>query len=196
MSTETDDRPARYHDRQHLDLPAAPPQLKEAFEQLFVAVFLAGTVPVELKNMVFTVASLAAGCRHCQAHGAYGLALTGTPTERIAALWSFETSEHFNDAERAALRLALAGGSVPNGSTPELISEVRRHWTDPEIIELVAVISIAGYLNRWNDTIATVTDQESVNWATEHLGAVGWRIGKHAGTTDEQREAHPLRKWR
>ena len=50
---------------------------------------------------------------------------------------------------------------------------------------------MAGGLNRWNDTIATVTDQESVDWATKNLTDVGWELGKHKGEAHEQRKAQP-----
>ena len=37
---------------------------------------------------------------------------------------------------------------------------MRKHFTDIQTIEIMAVIAAGGFLNRWNDTIATVTDQE------------------------------------
>ncbi len=46
---------------------------------------------------------------------------------------------------------------------------------------MLSVISLAGWYNRWNDSIATVTDQESVDWAEQVLHAVGWQLGKHSG---------------
>ena len=46
-------------------------------------------------------------------------------------------------------------------------------------------------MNRYNDSLATVTDQESVDWATTHLGPLGWEIGKHTGHVREQRTGPP-----
>ena len=69
---------------------------------------------------------------------------------------------------------------------------MRQHFSDIQIIEIMAVISAGGFLNRWNDTIATVTDQESIDYATGLLGPVGWDEGKHTGEAHEQRKAHPL----
>ena len=67
---------------------------------------------------------------------------------------------------------------------PENFEELRKHFTDTQIIEILAVIAVGGFLNRWNDTIATVTDQESVDWASEVLAQVGWDAGKHTGKTE------------
>ena len=50
----------------------------------------------------------------------------------------------------------------------------------------------SGYLNRWNDTIATVADQESIDWAEQVLKPDGWDAGQHVDEAHEQRMAHPI----
>ena len=69
--------------------------------------------------MTFTVARLAAGCAHCQAHGAFGLDKIGLSLEKVQVLWSFQTSDLFSDCERAVLCLGLAGGSLSSAVGPE-----------------------------------------------------------------------------
>ena len=182
---------ATYQDRQEFEMGHWP-ELRETWNQMIQLVFPEREVSGELKQLVFTVASLASGCRHCQSHGAYHLHKIGVPDEKIQALWSFETSDLFTDAERAALRLAMAAGVAPNMTEPENFVEMRQHFTNIQIVEILAVIAVGGYLNRWNDTIATVTDQESVDFADQVLRQVGWDPGKHVGTSEEQRKAHPI----
>lgn len=46
-------------------------------------------------------------------------------------------------------------------------------------------------MNRYNDTLATVTDAESRDWAQTHLSGIGWSIGKHVGHVHEQRAGVP-----
>ena len=180
-----------YSNRQEFEMELWP-ELRETWNQMIKLVFPEREVSGELKQLVFTVASLASGCRHCQSHGAFHLHQIGVADEKIQALWSFEESELFTDAERAALRLAIAAGATPNATTPEIIEELRQHFTNIQIIELMAVIATGGYLNRWNDTIATVTDQESIDFANRVLQPVGWDAGKHVGEKSEQRKAHPI----
>ena len=182
---------AIYQDRQEFEMGHWP-ELRETWNQMIKLVFPEREVSGELKQLVFTVASLASGCRHCQSHGAYHLHKIGVPDEKIQALWSFETSDLFTDAERAALRLAMAAGVAPNMTEPENFVEMRQHFTNIQIIEILAVIAVGGYLNRWNDTIATVTDQESIDFADQVLRQVGWDPGKHVGASEEQRQAHPI----
>ena len=72
-----------------------------------------------------------------------------------------------------AMRHLRAAGGCPNSTEPVHFEEMRKHFTDVQIIEIVARITMGGFLNRWKDTIATVTDQESVDFARRVLGPVG-----------------------
>ena len=181
----------KYHDRQNFEMERRP-ELRESMNDVFKLVFPTKLVSGELKQFVFTAASLASGCTHCQSHGSYHLHRIGIPDEKIQALWSYQTSELFDDAERAALDLAFAAGVAPNLSEPAHFEELRKHFSDEQIIEILAVIAVGGFLNRWNDTISTVTDQESVDYAERVLKPVGWERGKHQGDVSEQRKAHPI----
>ena len=178
-----------FQDRQNWDLDAWP-EMYGQLKQLQGMIFLSPP-GIDLNLMVFTVSSLAAGCRHCQAHGAFGLDKVGVPLEKIQALWSFESSDLFDDRERAALRLGVAGGMTPNGIGPSHHADIRAHFSDAEARTLIAVIALGGFMNRYNDSLATVTDAESRDWASTHLSGLGWDIGKHVGEEHEQRSGPP-----
>lgn len=178
-----------YNDRQNWDLNAWP-EMYGVLKQLQATIFLSPP-GFELNMMVFTVASLTSGCRHCQAHGGYGLDRMGVPVEKIQAIWSFETSEHFDERERAALRFGVAASTVPNSVTAEHHADLREHFDDAEARSLIGVVALAAFMNRYNDSLATVTDTESVEWAEANLAGVGWDIGKHIGAAHEQRSGPP-----
>jgi alkylhydroperoxidase family enzyme len=182
---------AHFEDRQELEFFQWP-ELKAIFTQLAQLVMVApNNLTQQLRAEAFTMASIAGGCQHCQAHGGYSLTLMGVDPERIRDIWTFEQSGEFTDAEKSALRLARDGAGVPNRVGPGHFAELRQYYSDQQIRELLAVVSLAGWYNRWNNSIATVTDQESVDWAEGNLTAVGWSLGKHAGAPHEQRRQHP-----
>ena len=182
---------SQYRDRQNLEFFQWP-ELAAAFQPLIELVMVApNNISRQLRSELFTMASIAGGCQHCQAHGAYTLHLMGVDPEWIRDIWSFEQSAAFSPAERAALRLARDGAQVPNAVGPEHFADLRANYSERQIVEMLAVISLAGWYNRWNNSIATVTDQESVDWAEGALKAVGWTLGKHAGAAHEQRKKHP-----
>ncbi|MCH7958535.1 MAG: carboxymuconolactone decarboxylase family protein [Candidatus Hydrogenedentes bacterium] len=137
------------------------------------------SITPQLQQMVANVCSLSAGCRYCQAHTGEALHLMKVSDEKIQALLHYDTSDEFDDAERAALGLAFAAASVPNRSTPEHFAELRKHFNENQIVELVAVIALFGFLNRWNDTMATALEDAPLNFARATLAPAGWEAGKH-----------------
>lgn len=99
----------------------------------------------------------------------------------MAEIWNYERSDAFTPAERAAFDLAIAASAVPNAVTDEIIARVRAHWDEGEIVELMGVISLFGYLNRWNDSMGTSIEPGAVAAGAKHLKGRGWAPGKHSG---------------
>lgn len=157
------------------------PAIAAAFMELNKAVLYEGTVTEELKMLVSLVTSQASGCRYCQAHMTNLASIYTASDEKIRAVWSFETSALFSPAERAALRLGYHSALVPNEATADDFDELRKHFDEGQIVEIVATIALFGYLNRWNDTMATTLEGRAVEVADRAIGEVGWSAGKHGG---------------
>ena len=155
------------------------PNIVRAFMALNQAVLYEGTVPEETKMLVSLASSYAAGCRYCQSHMANLSSIYKASDQKIAALWNFEESELFSHAERAAIRLALKAGSLPNEASEGDFDELKKHYDEGQIVEIVAAVALFGYLNRWNDTMATALEPLAVEVAQRAIGPVGWEAGKH-----------------
>ena len=175
---------ANYENRQQLHMRSWP-ELWDAWGNVMATVKGSTELPSMLKMEIFTIASIAGGCRHCQSHGARGLHKQGAEQARIEELWNYERSTLFTDAEKAAFELARASSQCPNAAGPEHFVELRKYYSERQIVDILAEICRAAWLNRWNDTVATVTDQASVDWANENLRSVGWDLGKHQGQAHE-----------
>ena len=160
---------------------ARRPDVVRAFMPLNKAVLYEGTVPEELKMLISLIASQAAGCRYCQAHMANLAKRYDASADKISKVWEFETSDLFTPAERAALRLAYKGALVPNEASAEDFAEVYRYFSEAEVVEIVASLALFGFLNRWNDTMATELEGLPADVAAETLGqSFGWEPGKHS----------------
>lgn len=155
------------------------PDVLRAHVQLSASVLGAGTVPRGLKHLIALVASTAAGCRYCQAHNGALADRYGIPSEKLAAIWDFERDPQFGEAERAALTLARDAAQLPNLATATHFTALSEHYSDEEVVEIVAVIAFFGWLNRWTDTLAMVLEDEPRLHAEQHLRPQGWEIGKH-----------------
>ena len=160
---------------------ARRPGIARAFSELNRTVLYDGTAPVDLKILVTLVASNASGCRYCQAHMAVRSGQTGHSDEKIERVWEFEESDLFSNAEKAALRLARDAAIVPNEATREHFIELEKYFDHDQIVEIVAAISLFGYLNRWNDTMATDLEDLPKSVAEKRFSQAGWVPGKHGG---------------
>ncbi len=154
------------------------PAMVKAFAQLNAAV-MDGTVDPGLKRLIAHIASRVSGCDYCMAHTALGAGRKGIENEKIAAIWDYQTSPLYSDAERAALDFAAAAASVPNAVTPENGQRLRAHWDEGEIVEILGVIALFGFLNRWNDSMATPLEEEAQDVGDRFLANHGWSKGKH-----------------
>lgn len=156
------------------------PEILRAFSRLAAEVLSpTGTVPSPLKQLVALVASASSGCRYCQAHTAASAGRMGVEPEKVASVFDFEGNSLFSEAERAALSMARDAAIVPNASTTDHFVALKQHFNDAQVVELVSVVSLFGWLNRWNDTMATELEEEPGDFANAHLAGVGWEPGKH-----------------
>ena len=114
------------------------------------------------------------------AHTAGASLRLGIDEAKFDAVWEYQTSPLFDEKERVAVEFTVAASSQPNGVTDELFARMKQHWTEPEIIEITGVIALFGFLNRWNDTMATPLEEEPIAIGKKHLAGKGWMVGKHA----------------
>ena len=157
------------------------PRLVQAFAQLNGAVMdPAGEVDLGFRRLVGHVASKAAGCLYCQAHTLLGAHNFGISDEKLAEVWNYASSPLYTPRERIALDFALAAAAQPNAVTDELFAQLRSQWSEGEIVELLGVVAMFGFLNRWNDSMATPLEAVPDAIAAKAAGANGWHAGKHS----------------
>jgi len=48
------------------------------------------------------------------------------------------------------------------------------------------VIAVFGFLNRWNDTMATPLEEEPAEVGEKYLARGGWTAGKHDRMVDQE----------
>ncbi len=159
------------------------PAISKAFINLNKAVMAnEGRVTSALKRMIAWVSSNATGCRYCQAHAIRAAERYGAEQEQLDNIWEYRTHSAFSEAERAALDFSLQASQVPNGVDAEIKERLYNYWNEGEIVEMLGVISLFGYLNRWNDSMGTSIETGAVDSADQYLSKHGWEKGKHDGS--------------
>jgi uncharacterized peroxidase-related enzyme len=163
---------------------ARSPKLVKALGGLAKAVYEpSDSVPLSLRNMIAHMASQSAGCMYCAAHTASNALRPGSELdeEKLANIWDYENSPLFSDKERAALRFSQGAAAVPNAVTDKDFEEMYKHFSEVDVVEILALIGYFGFLNRWNDTMATDLEDLPKSVSESHLERSGWNIGKHGG---------------
>jgi len=138
-----------------------------------------GSVDLGFMRLVAHFASRAAGCQYCEAHSLIAAGIHGIEQQKLDAVWDYQTSPLYSEAERVALDYALAAGSVPNAVDAELMERMKQHWSEEQIVQILGAVCLYGFLNRWNDSMATDLEGPARAMGERVLSGGGWTGGKH-----------------
>jgi uncharacterized peroxidase-related enzyme len=156
------------------------PKIVQGFGVLTAAVMdPESEVDLGFKRLIAHFCSRAAGCQYCMAHSLIAAKIHGISAEKVAEVWNYQSSPLYSEAERAALDFALAAGSVPNAVEASHFDALRAHWSEGAIVELLAVVALYGFLNRWNDSMGTEVEAPAMALGEAVLAQGGWDGGKH-----------------
>ena len=156
------------------------PEIARSFISLNKAVMAnQGKVTSALKRLIAYVSSNATGCRYCQAHAIRAAERYGANQEQLNNVWEYKTHDAFSLAERAALDFSIAASIIPNNVNEEIQTNLHKYWNDGEIVEMLGVISLFGFLNRWNDSMGTTIENGAISSGKTYLSKNGWNKGKH-----------------
>ncbi len=110
-----------------------------------------------LLDLVRTRASQINGCAYCLDMHTKDARAGGESEQRLYTLPAWRETPFFSERERAALAWTEAVTEIAGSHTPdELYEEVRRHFTEKELVDLtMAVVAINGW-NRLSIAFRTV----------------------------------------
>ena len=157
----------------HLTM-AEKPELLKAFSNLAMTIFQSNSIDMQTKQLIALASSLSSGCKYCQAHTSHGAERAGADKKKIAEILKYKESTSYSEEERAILDLAFASGRTPNESNEVHFQELKKYFSDDQIIDIVSVISMFGFLNRWNDTLGTKLENVPKGFVEEKLKPLGW----------------------
>jgi alkylhydroperoxidase family enzyme len=86
----------------------------------------------------------------CTDFGYYEGMQQGIDPDKVRDVPRFRTSEAYDDVERVVLEYAVAATASPVSLSGELIEQLHRHLSEPEIVELAAWVALENYRSRFN----------------------------------------------
>lgn len=150
---------------------AHKPEIAKAFRNLQSAVASSLTFPAELRLLMWHTMSRAAGNNYTQIHSLHGIVRGGlVDSAKLADLWNYETSPLYSDAERAALDFAKVAGEDPTRVQASHHRALRAHFSNEQIVEMLATLSVGGWMLVWNGMAASDLEELPVS-TVEQLSA-------------------------
>ena len=135
-----------------------PAALKN-FLPLYASVMNEGTLDRRYKELAYLKTSHLNGCEYCMRAHTPGAKRAGLTTEQIEALTFYERSPLFDDKDKAVLlyaeRMTRAAGA---GLRDMAVGELKRHFTEDQIVELALVTCMANFTNRFNNGLRIEPD--------------------------------------
>jgi uncharacterized peroxidase-related enzyme len=129
------------------------PEIFSTMQAHFGAVLNTGTVSTKLKELIIVRTSQVNDTPYCLASHtilAHGL---GWTDDQLSHLSEWSHRDDFTPAEKAALRLAETVTHNAHDVTNEQFAELRRFYSEGEIVELLCAIGLFNYFNRFNNAL-------------------------------------------
>jgi AhpD family alkylhydroperoxidase len=135
------------------DIPVRAHRFRQlvGYAQLEKSVAKRPLVSEHLRSLAVLKSAVMQGCEMCQDIGSFEARAKGCSEDQLRDLHRYSASEHFDEAERLVLDLAVAMTRTPVAVPPELLEALReRLGGDAALVELVHLIAVENLRSRFN----------------------------------------------
>jgi alkylhydroperoxidase family enzyme len=87
----------------------------------------------------------------------------------VQNIQDYTTNPLFTEAERAALYLAEKANSPIDEVTDEDFARLRQHFDPRQIVQIVGLIALMSFYNKWNATMATALETPWLELAASNM---------------------------
>lgn len=144
------------------------PKIFATMQAHFAAVLNTGTLPRRLKELIIVRTSQLNQTPYCLASHTRLAKNLGWSDDQLTHLADWPRREDFNSAEKAALRLAETVTRDAHSLSDEQFAELRTHYSEGEIVELLCAIGLFNYFNRFNDALQMQSTKPGEGAREEH----------------------------
>ena len=129
------------------------PAVLRTFSESWERVFRTGVLDHKVKELARVFIAKSLDCGYCAGQRSHLAAAQGVTEREYDELIEFRRSDRFSGREKAALRWAEAIAWDPALADDELWSELHRHFTEPELVELGYFIGLTMGQQRFLKTL-------------------------------------------
>lgn len=131
------------------------PKILKEFTELFKVIMGEGKIEPLLKWKIAFVISDSLKCPFCVDVTIKMLKSLGATDQVVEKV---EKGEIENEDEKELLALVKEVTLKANVCTPELLTELKKDFSEKEIIEIVSIIGLFNYINRFNNTLCILPE--------------------------------------
>ena len=143
------------------------PEIFRTMMAHFAAVLNTGTVSTALKELVIVRTSQINETPYCLASHTQLARKLGWSDEQLTHLAEWPDRGDFTEREKAALRLAETVTRNANALSDEQFADLREHFSEGEIVELLCSIGLFNYFNRFNNALRMESTKPGEGGAAE-----------------------------
>jgi alkylhydroperoxidase family enzyme len=114
----------------------------KAFNQAWEVFFRQGVTDHAIKELCRLYISKSVQCEYCGGQRSVLAREQGATEAQVDEILEFESSDRFDERERAALEWAMAIAWDPILATGDLWERLHRHFTEPQLVELGHFIAL------------------------------------------------------
>jgi len=131
------------------------PEILKGFVELFNSIMKKGTIEPILKWKIAYVVSQTLKCPFCVDVTERMLKKFGEPEDIIERI---KEKKQLSDEEKETLELAKDVTLDGHLDQPEIFERLKKKFSSAQIIEIISVIGLFNYINRFNNTLAILPE--------------------------------------
>jgi alkylhydroperoxidase family enzyme len=129
------------------------PAVMKAFNNAWEVFFRQGVTDHAIKELCRLYISKSVECEYCGGQRSLLAQQQGTTEDKVDEILNFETSDRFDERERAALEWAMAIAWDPALAAEDMWDRLHRHFTEAQLVELGHFIALTLGQQRFLKTV-------------------------------------------
>ncbi|MGF1476875.1 MAG: carboxymuconolactone decarboxylase family protein [Geminicoccaceae bacterium] len=136
------------------------PEYGTVFTDLIMAILKEGELTWLTKELLILKATQRNQCQYCVVQHERLSAMLGMEEQKIADIDGdkYKTSPHFTEGEKVLLDLTVQIGIDANNIPDELWQRLHKHWSEPQIVEAVFVITTYIMVSKFGDALGVALE--------------------------------------
>ena len=139
-----------------------PPALRHLMSML-IELREAATLPKRALELAIVTVSKLNACHYCVAHHTPFLIVEGVSAAGVERILDYRDHPEFDERDKLVVEYAIVAWERPNRIPEALSCELRRHFSEAQLVELTLRITLCGFFNKFNEALGIEEEAEAAD---------------------------------